>query len=161
MAQKMLFCFTNISAEILLHILSFSFCTERHPLAQFCQMWLRLNTSKIICAKAALLWYRKCWWNWPLINVNFDVLVQRAPGYCGQVWHKLAYQVMLIVKHVEVLIRLAFSTDKPLAVIVTRLGDFLPVGLLLKAHGDFLKKWSNPKVTTLWVTFCISIFFTF
>jgi hypothetical protein len=32
-AQKMLFCFVNISAEILLHILGCSFCTECHIFA--------------------------------------------------------------------------------------------------------------------------------
>ncbi len=31
----MLFCFTNISAEILLHVLHYSFCTERHVLGTF------------------------------------------------------------------------------------------------------------------------------
>jgi hypothetical protein len=29
---------------------------------------------------------------------------------------------------------------------VTRLGDFLPIGLLLKAYGDFLKELSSPKM---------------
>jgi hypothetical protein len=35
MPQKMLICFTDISAEILLHILGYSFCTECHILAHF------------------------------------------------------------------------------------------------------------------------------
>jgi hypothetical protein len=59
MAQKMLFCFTNISAEILLHILGYNFCSQHHILARFCQMLLPSKTSKIICAKTALLWCQK------------------------------------------------------------------------------------------------------
>jgi hypothetical protein len=55
----MLFYFTNISAEILLHTLGYSFCTEDHILAQHCQMLLPLKVSKIICAKAAPFWYQK------------------------------------------------------------------------------------------------------
>jgi len=56
------FSFTAISAEILLHILGYSsFCTERHIFAHFCQMPLPLKASKIICAKAAVLWRQKCW----------------------------------------------------------------------------------------------------
>jgi hypothetical protein len=61
MAQKMLFSFSNISAEILLHYLGFSFCTERHILAHFFQMSLQLKVSKIFCPKASLLWHQKCW----------------------------------------------------------------------------------------------------
>jgi hypothetical protein len=34
-AQNMLFSFTNISAEILLHTLGYSFCTESHILVHF------------------------------------------------------------------------------------------------------------------------------
>jgi hypothetical protein len=45
-AQKMLLCFTNISAEILLHILDYNFYIERHILAQLCQLMLPLKTSK-------------------------------------------------------------------------------------------------------------------
>jgi hypothetical protein len=56
----MLFCFTNISSEVLLHVLGYSFCFERHILVHFCQMLLPLEASKIICAKAALLWHQKC-----------------------------------------------------------------------------------------------------
>jgi hypothetical protein len=56
MAQKMLFCFTNISAEILINFLGYSFCTESHILAHFCQMLLPLKESKIAYAKLALLW---------------------------------------------------------------------------------------------------------
>jgi hypothetical protein len=37
MAQKMLFCFSYISAEILVLVLGYSFCTEHHILAHFCQ----------------------------------------------------------------------------------------------------------------------------
>ncbi len=33
--QKILFCFTKISAENLLHILGYSFCTEHHNFAHF------------------------------------------------------------------------------------------------------------------------------
>jgi hypothetical protein len=35
MAQKMLFCFTNISAEILLNVLGYSLGAECHILAHF------------------------------------------------------------------------------------------------------------------------------
>jgi hypothetical protein len=38
MEQKMLFCFNNISSEILLPILGYSFFIERHILAHF---WVR------------------------------------------------------------------------------------------------------------------------
>ncbi len=51
----MLFCFVNISAEILLHIIGYNFCTEPHILAHFLQMLVPLRASKIIGAKAALL----------------------------------------------------------------------------------------------------------
>jgi hypothetical protein len=61
MSQKMLFFFTNISATILVHVLGYSFCTEHHILAHFCQMLLPLRASKIICAKAALPLHQKCW----------------------------------------------------------------------------------------------------
>jgi hypothetical protein len=56
MSQKMLFCFTNISAEILLHILDYNFYIEHHILAHLCQMMLPLKASKIISEKAHLLW---------------------------------------------------------------------------------------------------------
>jgi hypothetical protein len=36
MAQKMLFCFSNISAESLLHILGYGFCNVCHNLVHFC-----------------------------------------------------------------------------------------------------------------------------
>jgi hypothetical protein len=52
----MLFCFANISAEILLLILGCSFCIEHPILTHFCPMLLPLKASKISCAKAALLW---------------------------------------------------------------------------------------------------------
>jgi hypothetical protein len=35
MTQKMSFCFTNISAKIVLHILGYSFCAECHILLPF------------------------------------------------------------------------------------------------------------------------------
>jgi hypothetical protein len=54
--QKMDFCFTNISAEILLHILRNILCPEHHILAHFCQMLLPIKALEIMCAKAALLW---------------------------------------------------------------------------------------------------------
>jgi hypothetical protein len=43
MAQKMLFCFTNISAEILLRVLDNSFCSEHHILAHFNQVLLAVK----------------------------------------------------------------------------------------------------------------------
>jgi hypothetical protein len=52
MGQKMQFCFTNISAEILLHVLGYSFRSECHILAHFDQKLLPLNAPKIICAKS-------------------------------------------------------------------------------------------------------------
>jgi hypothetical protein len=60
MAQKMLFCFTNISVQILLHILYRSFCTERHILANVCQNGAVIKASKIICTIADLLLRQKC-----------------------------------------------------------------------------------------------------
>jgi len=55
--KKMLSCFNHNSAEILLRVLGF--CTEHRILVHFCQMLLKLTASKIICAKAALLWGQK------------------------------------------------------------------------------------------------------
>jgi hypothetical protein len=43
--QRMLLCVINISAKVLLHILGFSFCTERHGLPLFCQMLLIVSIS--------------------------------------------------------------------------------------------------------------------
>jgi hypothetical protein len=54
----MLFCFTNISAEILLHILGYSFCSKQHILAHFCRMLLPFKASKISSAKATQLWHQ-------------------------------------------------------------------------------------------------------
>jgi hypothetical protein len=59
MAQKIMFCFANISAEILLHVLSYTLCAYCHILAHVCQNAVTIYTSKIICAKAALLWRQK------------------------------------------------------------------------------------------------------
>ncbi len=44
----MLFCFANLSAEILLHVLGFDFCARHNILAHFCQMLLPLKSIKII-----------------------------------------------------------------------------------------------------------------
>jgi hypothetical protein len=55
MVQQILFCFTNISAEILLHILGYRFCAEDHILAHFYYMGKQLEASKIVRAKATLL----------------------------------------------------------------------------------------------------------
>jgi hypothetical protein len=54
--MSMVHFFTNISAEILLNVLGYIFCTEHHILAHFCQMLLPIKALEIICAKAALLW---------------------------------------------------------------------------------------------------------
>jgi hypothetical protein len=50
----MLFCFTNISAEIVLHILDYNVCTKHHILAQFCQCCYhkkhqKLSAQKLLC----------------------------------------------------------------------------------------------------------------
>jgi hypothetical protein len=45
MAQNMLFCFANISAEILLHVLGYIYCAEKNILANFCRMLLPLKAS--------------------------------------------------------------------------------------------------------------------
>ncbi len=42
----MLFCFTNISAKILLHILGYNFCAEYHILGDFCQPLLQFKAWK-------------------------------------------------------------------------------------------------------------------
>jgi hypothetical protein len=65
MSVNILFCFSNISAEILWHILGYRFCYESHILAHFCQLLLPSRASKNTCPKAAKLWRQKCWWNWP------------------------------------------------------------------------------------------------
>jgi len=44
---------------------------------------------------------------------------------------------------------------------VTRLGNFLPIGLLLIAHCDFLKTWSSPINGNIMGYIFFSIFFTF
>jgi hypothetical protein len=46
MVHKMLFCFSNISAEILLYHIGYSLCNNCFILAYFCQMLLQLKTSK-------------------------------------------------------------------------------------------------------------------
>jgi hypothetical protein len=48
---------TNISAEILPHILRYRFCAECHIFVHFCHMLLPLKKSKIIYAKAILIWH--------------------------------------------------------------------------------------------------------
>jgi hypothetical protein len=60
MDGKMLFCFTNIFAEILFHVLGYGFCTQQHILSHFFQMLLQLNVQKLISIKAALLFCQKC-----------------------------------------------------------------------------------------------------
>jgi hypothetical protein len=60
MAQKMLFCFTNISDEIFVHCLGYTFSAEHHILSQFCQLLLLLKALKIISAKMPLLKRQKC-----------------------------------------------------------------------------------------------------
>jgi len=47
----MLFCYTNISAEILLHVLGYDFHTKQHILAHFYQIQLPLKASKILAPK--------------------------------------------------------------------------------------------------------------
>jgi hypothetical protein len=47
----MLFCFDNISAEILQHILGYSFCAKSHILEHFCQTLLLTRASKIYLGK--------------------------------------------------------------------------------------------------------------
>jgi hypothetical protein len=56
-----MFYFTNIFAEISLHILGYSFCLQHHLLAPFCRMLLPSKAQKIISAKAVLLLRRNCW----------------------------------------------------------------------------------------------------
>jgi hypothetical protein len=57
LAQKMLFCFNNISAGILLHVLGYSFRSKHRILAHLCQMMLPLRAAMIIISKVALLWH--------------------------------------------------------------------------------------------------------
>jgi hypothetical protein len=54
MAQKLLFWSTAISADILVRIVGYSFCTEHDILGTFCQMLLplkrqRLSAQKLLC----------------------------------------------------------------------------------------------------------------
>ncbi len=55
MSVNILFCFSNISAEILWHILGYSFCSECHILTHFCQLLLPSRASKNTSSKAALV----------------------------------------------------------------------------------------------------------
>jgi hypothetical protein len=59
MAQEMLFCFTNIFAEILLHTLGNRFNNDYSILANFWQKALPLKASRMLCAKDALIWCQK------------------------------------------------------------------------------------------------------
>jgi hypothetical protein len=61
LAQKMLFCFTNIASENLLQMFGYTFCPEQHILPHFCQTLFPQKAFKIIHAKAALLCRQKCW----------------------------------------------------------------------------------------------------
>jgi hypothetical protein len=54
MVQKMLFCSTNISAEILPHILGHRFLALCRIMVHFCQMLLQLTAAKNIDTKAVL-----------------------------------------------------------------------------------------------------------
>jgi hypothetical protein len=47
MAQKMLDCFTNIFAEVVQHILGYSFYTKCHDLAHFCQSSYHLKDQRL------------------------------------------------------------------------------------------------------------------
>jgi hypothetical protein len=60
MMQTMLFCFTNISADIFLQISGYSICAKHHILLHSSQMLLTLKALKIIGTKAALLLHQKC-----------------------------------------------------------------------------------------------------
>jgi hypothetical protein len=45
---------------------------------------------------------------------------------------------------------------------VTKLGYFLPSGLILVAHYEFFEKMKEPKeMATFWATFCLCKFVTF
>jgi hypothetical protein len=61
MAHKLLLCFTNMFAEILVHVIGYCYCAEHHALEKFCHLLLPSKTSEIICAKAAFMCYQKCW----------------------------------------------------------------------------------------------------
>ncbi len=52
MVQKMIICFTNINAEILLHILGYCFYTEHHILAQFFKCAIAFKHVKIYLRKS-------------------------------------------------------------------------------------------------------------
>jgi hypothetical protein len=60
MIQKMLFCFTNNSAEIFIKCFRLTLLRKHHILVHFCQMLLPLKALQIIGAKAALLWHQRC-----------------------------------------------------------------------------------------------------
>jgi hypothetical protein len=57
MAQKLVFFFPNISAEILLPILRYNFCTEIHIWGSFWRNAVAIKSIKNIIRKAALLWH--------------------------------------------------------------------------------------------------------
>jgi hypothetical protein len=54
MVQKLLFCFTNINAEIFQHSLGYIFCSERHILVCFCQMLLPSKKHQILIVQKLL-----------------------------------------------------------------------------------------------------------
>ena len=54
MTQMKLFCFTNISADILIHIFGYNFCIEHYILAHFHSMLLSLKALKIISKEATI-----------------------------------------------------------------------------------------------------------
>jgi hypothetical protein len=58
--KKMLFRFTNISAEILLHVVGYSFCAESHIFGTLLTNAVSIKSIKNHLAKASLLSRQKC-----------------------------------------------------------------------------------------------------
>ncbi len=59
MVQKMLFCFTDISPAILLHILGYSFCKELHILVRYLASYLTFKRIKNYLHKSFFAWASK------------------------------------------------------------------------------------------------------
>ncbi len=60
MAQKVLFCITNISSEIYMQIFAYSFSDEGHILHAFLPNAVTIKSIKNDLHKVTLLWCLKC-----------------------------------------------------------------------------------------------------
>jgi hypothetical protein len=80
MAHKLLLCFTNMFAEILVYVVGYCYCVEHHALEKFCHLLLPLKTSKTYVRKS-------CYFVLP------KMLVKLALGDCTI---KLFYSLIVV-----------------------------------------------------------------